>query len=181
MIPTLKLTKKSLEDLYARLEKGSFSGLGLFPFESKIYRNVLDVKTEQQKISSELAIMTKALIKLENLYHYPEATMTETMYNVKKEQMTKEKERLNLRLSVLKGFSSEKSAMEKDIAVFNELLFSTSPHTPAEVFSKVNPLLLQEFMNRLLLQVDVNNKMISTLYLKNGLEQKFIIVDSSNA
>lgn len=70
-IPTLKLTKKSLEDLYACLEKGSFSGLDLFPFESKIYRNVLDVKTEQQKISSELAIMTKALIKLENLYHYP--------------------------------------------------------------------------------------------------------------
>lgn len=179
--PGLRLTKKSLEELYAYMEKDGFSTLGLFPFESKVYRNILDVETERQKINTELMIVTNALTKLKKLYQYPESTMTEAAYTAEKEQIIKEIERLNQRLNVLNGFPSKSSGMDKDISVFNEILFSTSPLPPAEVFSKVNPLLLQEFMNRLLLQADIDDNRVDTLYFKNGLVQKFEIADPSNA
>lgn len=80
---------------------------------------------------------------------------------------------MSQRLSTLRNFSANETGMEKDIAVFQECLSSASPLSSAEVFSSVNPLLLQEFVNRLLLQVEVCDQTVISLFFKNGLVQEF--------
>ncbi len=167
------LTKKSLEDIFDCMQDGVFRNLDLLPFRSKVYGDILDLETEKHKLKSELSIMEKALVKLEKLYHHPESTMAENDYYSEAAYIHQEQERLSQRLSMLESPCTVNTGMEKDIAVFQKYLSSTTPLSPAEVFSNVNPLLLQEFINRLLLQVDIYDNTVVSLFFKNGLMQKF--------
>lgn len=168
-----KLTDKSLEELYDCMQKGVFNNLDLLPFQSKVYRSILNVETEKRKIKSELSLMENAVVKLEKLYRHPESTITEVDYISEVEKIHKEQERLGQILNTLGPLSDIDTDMKKDVDVFQKCLSDFAALSPAEIFSKVNPLLLQEFMNRLLLQVGVCDNTVVSLFFKNDLVQEF--------
>ncbi|SFA70846.1 recombinase family protein [Clostridium frigidicarnis] len=184
------LKKLSKEDFEKELIKGlknvigiedveiiynACNGLGDLVFNKK--NNETEIEDyEMENIKKEIAKYKRALERLEDLYLFSDAGMSEKNYIIKKTKINDKLEELN---NKIKSSAEIEENLNLDFFMDFGILaldhvFKSKKIDFKEVINNVGKEILRDFMNSIIDNIIVKDKRITSVTFKNGLTNKFV-------
>lgn len=144
--------------------------------------NVFPIRDETKNLEKEKAKFEKALERLEDLYLFDDAEMSEKDYVLKKQKITARLDEIidQLNTAQKENLQPTESFIDKAAYyLFTKELFKARNVDYRDLLDTVGVDLLEEFLKSVIDRIEVSDKLIKSITFKNGITHEFVWKDVS--